>query len=248
MSFVKQVTQKETLKLTSRFGAIELRINCGALATPVLMGNARTAINGITLEVQKQGNSGQQTIIAKSSLFDLAVLLGSGKLLSRMIGNNYYVSVMLPIADGSISFATGDEYHLFFDGAFGGYTIDLYSLDSPVKSDVFNFVERISVKANAAIDVIIADAQELMIPRADIQKIELLYSNGERLTYEEEEIASICRVSDGQIAIDMGKSVTFEESPILAFGVNSVYSVKITTDSDTIVTKLSKRQIKVLNQ
>lgn len=246
--FVQTITVSGKVRLTQRFGRLEFLIRLNGVPSPVLLGNIMTALNSLSIEVFRISQTGSTTLIQSIPFGDalIASTANEGLVKCSTSGGVTTVRGSIELSDhGSLAVMDNDYYELVFTGLFPPFltNISIYAVDYDTLTRSHNIYETVSVDANAPRELNVANCKLILLPKANLTRVELLMSDGTRNTYEREELESIVRDGLETIAIDEGKAITMDDTALICLNVASALTVRLTFSALTIIRKISSLDI-----
>lgn len=231
------------VRLTQRFGRFEFVVKLTGFASPVLTGNIETVLNQLKIELFRVSPSGSVALFQKIGLFTamIASCANEGVIKCYTTGGVTYIKGSVEATDhGSLAVMDNDYYELVLSENWPlGGVIDIYAVDYDTLTKSHNIYENVSCDANATRELNIVNTRLILLPKVNLQRVELVMVDGTRNTYEAPEIESIVRDGLELVGIDEGKVVTMDDFDILPVNVAAARAVRLTYSAITVVTKVS---------
>jgi hypothetical protein len=247
--------QAQSLKFETPLKNLEVKISDSADAA-TSFADFYNAIKNTTIEVLKQSKGSTVTVLQRASIVELFQLAqcNGGIVYCENDDKNNSIESAIEVSDyGAVPLDEGEffEINVFnFPAAAGhAYTIELYGQDFQDLSKMHNVYEKAYVNAESPREIDVRDVKTLVIPASKFEKMEVLYSNGRRIQYDEIDILSRMRDTMFTRSIlntktdGVWSSAVNTVGELLVFNTIAAISVKITTNENVNITVLKHKPL-----
>ena len=247
--------QAQSLKFETPLKNLEVKISDSADAA-TSFADFYAAIKDTTIEVLKQSKNATVTVLQRASIVELFQLsqANGGIVYGENDDKKNFIESAIELSDyGAVVLGEGEffEINVFkFPSAAGhAYTIELYGQDFHNLSTMHNVYEKVYVNAESPREIDVREVKTLVLPASKFEKMELLYSNGRRVQYDEIDILATMRDTLFTRSIlntkkdGLWSSAVNTVGELLVFNVAECYSVKITTNENCNITVLKHKEL-----
>lgn len=250
MRIATALAAAQTLKVDTRAQKLDITalITGGVNFTPA---QVVTALNVISIEVNKQGKNGATPIMQRTPLGVAAVAaLGNEGLMRNFAsGGNMKSAFAIELSDyGALSYSENEYLELVFTpttvgGDFDEHTIDIDVIDSDMLSRTHNTIKKVSFDEDTPKPIDVTNVKTIIFPAGTLSKAEIVYPSGTRVTLDEENIKQQVIDGLGINILHKNGSYTLPDTGFMIYNVASARELKLTFNTTQKIYKLEHELI-----